>query len=265
MSTIIALAGKGGTGKTTLAGLLVRYMVEKGKKPILAVDADANANLNEVLGVMAGQTLGDAREEMKKGGLPGMTKDIFMEMRIQEALVEAEGFDLIVMGRPEGQGCYCAANTLLTEFVERLSENYPYIVVDNEAGMEHISRLTTRNINVLLLVSDSSRRGLQAAVRIGQLAKELGLKIGKKYVIINQAEKKDLADLEEWGSLLQENGLSLLGIVPKDELIYSFDKEGKPTSKLPEESPALKKAFQLFDLLFDETPGAGTDILHNQE
>ena len=265
MSTIIALAGKGGTGKTTLAGLLVRYMVEKGKKPILAVDADANANLNEVLGVMAGQTLGDAREEMKKGGLPGMTKDIFMEMRIQEALVEAEGFDLIVMGRPEGQGCYCAANTLLTEFVERLSENYPYIVVDNEAGMEHISRLTTRNINVLLLVSDSSRRGLQAAVRIGQLAKELGLKIGKKYVIINQAEKKDLVDLEEWGSLLKENGLSLLGIVPKDEFIYSFDKEGKPTSKLPEESPALKKAFQLFDLLFDETPGTGTDILHNQE
>jgi len=265
MSTIIALAGKGGTGKTTLAGLLVRYMVEKGKKPILAVDADANANLNEVLGVMAGQTLGDAREEMKKGGLPGMTKDIFMEMRIQEALVEAEGFDLIVMGRPEGQGCYCAANTLLTEFVERLSENYPYIVVDNEAGMEHISRLTTRNINVLLLVSDSSRRGLQAAVRIGQLAKELGLKIEKKYVIINQAEKKDLVDLEEWGSLLKENGLSLLGIVPKDEFIYSFDKEGKPTSKLPEESPALKKAFQLFDLLFDETPGAGTDILHNQE
>ncbi len=265
MSTIIALAGKGGTGKTTLAGLLIRYMVEKGKKPILAVDADANANLNEVLGVMAGQTLGDAREEMKKGGLPGMTKDIFMEMRIQEALVEAEGFDLIVMGRPEGQGCYCAANTLLTEFVERLSENYPYIVVDNEAGMEHISRLTTRNINVLLLVSDSSRRGLQAAVRIGQLAKELGLKIEKKYVIINQAEKKDLADLEEWGSLLKENGLSLLGIVPKDELIYSFDKEGKPTSKLPEESPALKKAFQFFDRLFDETPGTGTDILPNQE
>ena len=265
MSTIIALAGKGGTGKTTLAGLLIRYMVEKGKKPILAVDADANANLNEVLGVTAGQTLGDAREEMKIGGLPGMTKDIFMEMRIQEALVEAEGFDLIVMGRPEGQGCYCAANSLLTEFVERLSENYPYIVVDNEAGMEHISRLTTRNINVLLLISDSSRRGLQAAVRIGQLAKELGLKIGKKYVIINQAEKKDLADLEEWGSLLKENGLSLLGIVPKDELIYSFDKEGKPTSKLPEESPALKKAFQFFDLLFDETPGTGTDILPIQE
>jgi len=265
MSTIIALAGKGGTGKTTLAGLLIRYMVEKGKKPILAVDADANANLNEVLGVTAGQTLGDAREEMKKGGLPGMTKDIFIEMRIQEALVEAEGFDLIVMGRPEGQGCYCAANSLLTEFVERLSENYPYIVVDNEAGMEHISRLTTRNINVLLLISDSSRRGLQAAVRIGQLAKELGLKIGKKYVIINQAEKKDLADLEEWGSLLKENGLSLLGIVPKDELIYSFDKEGKPTSKLPEESPALKKAFQFFDLLFDETPGTGTDILPIQE
>ena len=125
MSYTIALAGKGGTGKTTVAGLLIRYMVEKGKKPVLAVDADANANLNEVLGVEARQTIGDAREEMKKGGLPGMTKDIFMEMRIQESLVESEGFDLIIMGRPEGQGCYCAANTLLSQFIEKLSENYP--------------------------------------------------------------------------------------------------------------------------------------------
>lgn len=251
MSYTIALAGKGGTGKTTTAGLLIRYMVEKGLKPILAVDADANANLNEVLGVAAGQTIGDAREEMKKGGLPGMTKDVFMEMRIQEALVEAEGFDLIVMGRPEGQGCYCAANSLLSQFIEKLSENYPYLVVDNEAGMEHISRLTTREIDVLLIVSDSSRRGLQAAIRIGELTRELGLKIEKRWVIINQAEKEDLGETQEWETLLKENGLSFLGIIPKDELIYEFDKEGKPTSTLPEHSVARSTAFKLFDSIFE--------------
>jgi CO dehydrogenase maturation factor len=251
MSYTIALAGKGGTGKTTVAGLLIRYMVEKGKKPVLAVDADANANLNEVLGVSARQTIGDAREEMKKGGLPGMTKDIFMEMRIQESLVESEGFDLIIMGRPEGQGCYCAANTLLSQFIEKLSQNYPYLVVDNEAGMEHISRLTTREIDVLLVVSDSSRRGIQAAIRIGALTRELGLKIEKNLVIINLAEPKDLTEIKEWGTLLQEQGLTLLGVIPKDELIYEFDKEGKPTSTLPEQSKARSAAFKLFEVLFD--------------
>ncbi len=251
MSYTIALAGKGGTGKTTVAGLLIRYMVGKGKKPVLAVDADANANLNEVLGVSARQTIGDAREEMKKGGLPGMTKDIFMEMRIQESLVESEGFDLIIMGRPEGQGCYCAANTLLSQFIEKLSQNYPYIVVDNEAGMEHISRLTTREIAVLLIVSDSSRRGIQAAIRIGALTKELGLKIKKNLVIINLAEPKDLKEIKEWGALLQEQGLTLLGVIPKDELIYEFDKDGRPTSNLPEQSKARAAAFKLFEGLFD--------------
>jgi CO dehydrogenase maturation factor len=250
MSYTIAMAGKGGTGKTTMAGLLIRYMVEKGRKPVLAVDADANANLNEVLGVAAGQTIGDAREEMKKGGLPNMTKDIFMEMRIQESLVEAEGFDLIIMGRPEGQGCYCAANTLLTQFIEKLSQNYPYLVVDNEAGMEHISRLTTREIDILLIVSDSSRRGLQAAIRIGELTRELGLKIEKSMVIINRAENGDLSEMKKWENLLQEQGLTLLGVVPKDEMIYDFDKEGKPTSILPENSIARTEAYRLFDKLF---------------
>ena len=215
MSYTIALAGKGGTGKTTMAGLLIRYMVEKGLKPVLAVDADSNANLNEVLGVTAGQTIGDAREEMKKGGLPGMTKDIFMEMRIQESLVESEGFDLIIMGRPEGQGCYCAANNLLTQFIEKLSQNYPYMVVDNEAGMEHISRLTTREIDVLLIVSDSSRRGLQAAIRIGELTRELGLKIEKRLVIINRAEQEDLSDLKVLGNAAVGTGINSFGGHPQ--------------------------------------------------
>lgn len=250
MSYTIALAGKGGTGKTTMAGLLIRYMIEKGRKPVLAVDADANANLNEVLGVEARQTIGEAREEMKKGGLPGMTKDIFMEMRIQESLVESVGFDLIIMGRPEGQGCYCAANTLLSQFIEQLSENYPYLVVDNEAGMEHISRLTTREIDVLLIVSDSSRRGIQAGLRIEELTRELGLKIEKKFIIINRAEKEDLSENQARETLFKDHGLTLLGVIPKDEMIYDFDRQGKPTSTLPEESSARSTAFKLFEALF---------------
>ncbi|MEE8480921.1 MAG: AAA family ATPase, partial [Desulfobacterales bacterium] len=153
----IALAGKGGTGKTTLAGLLIKYLVKTGKTPILAVDADSNANFNEVLGLEFSETLGNAREEMKKGIVPGgMTKDVFMSMKLEQAIVESKGYDLIVMGQPEGQGCYCAANTLLTGFLERLTDNYPYIVMDNEAGMEHISRLTTSNVDILLVVSDTS-------------------------------------------------------------------------------------------------------------
>ena len=126
------------------------------------MDADSNANLNEVFGLEVKDTLGNAREEMKKGIVPsGMTKDIFMTMKFQQAIVEDDGYDLVVMGQPEGPGCYCAANTLLTGFLEKLTGNYPYIVMDNEAGMEHISRLTTRNVDVLLIVSDTSRRGFQ--------------------------------------------------------------------------------------------------------
>ncbi len=176
MPYTIALAGKGGSGKTTMAGLLIKYLVRGNKIPILAVDADCNANLNEVLGLEIKDTLGNAREEMKKGVVPGgMTKDIFMEMKLEESLVEAPGFDLVVMGQPEGAGCYCAANTLLAGFMDRLAGNYPFIVMDNEAGMEHISRLTTKNVDILLVVSDSSRRGLQAAIRIDDLAKRLNI------------------------------------------------------------------------------------------
>jgi CO dehydrogenase maturation factor len=143
MPFAIALAGKGGTGKTTVAGLLIKYLVQTEMTPVLAVDADSNANLNEVLGLEVSDTLGNAREEMKKGIVPnGMTKDIFMSMKLEQAIVEDDGFDLIVMGQPEGPGCYCAANTLLTGFLDKLTGNYPYVVIDNEAGMEHISRLS---------------------------------------------------------------------------------------------------------------------------
>jgi len=189
MTYSVALAGKGGTGKTTMAGLLIKYLVEKGKKPVLAVDADANANLNEVLGLEVTETIGDAREQMRTNVDVGMTKDVFMEMKLQQAVVESEGYDLIVMGRPEGTGCYCAANTLLTQYLEKLIDNYPYIVMDNEAGMEHISRLTTNNIDLLIAVSDASRRGIQAASRIIHLSEELHLNIGQKVLVVNRRRR----------------------------------------------------------------------------
>jgi CO dehydrogenase maturation factor len=241
----IALAGKGGTGKTTTAGMLIKYLLKKNKTPILAVDADCNANLNEVLGVDITDTLGNAREEMKKGDVPsGMTKDIFMEMKLEEALVESEGYDLVVMGQPEGAGCYCAANTLLTNFLERLSDQYPYIVMDNEAGMEHISRLTTKDVDILLIVSDPSRRGIQAAVRIEELARSLKIVVGKSYVVINQARE---ALPEPAMEMIKNANLELIGTIPEDDMIYDFDFNGRPTIEMPEDSKSVKAAFEIFD------------------
>jgi CO dehydrogenase maturation factor len=239
------LAGKGGSGKTTLAGMLIRYLVQNNKTPVLAVDADCNANLNEVLGLNVRDTLGNAREDMKKGDVPsGMTKDIFMEMKLEEAVVEADGFDLIVMGQPEGAGCYCAANTLLTQFLERLQGNYPYIVMDNEAGMEHISRLTTSNVDTLLIVSDPSRRGLQAAVRINELARCLNIGVGKSYVVINMVQEPPSQKAME---MIGAANLELIGTVPKDDIIYEYDFEGLPTFDLPEDSKSVRSAFEIFD------------------
>jgi CO dehydrogenase maturation factor len=245
MPFTVALAGKGGCGKTTMAGLLIKYLVKKNKTPILAVDADCNANLNEVLGLEIKDTLGNAREEMKKGVVPGgMTKDIFMEMKLEEAMVEAPGFDLIVMGQPEGAGCYCAANTLLAGFMERLAGNYPFIVMDNEAGMEHISRLTTKNVDVLLIITDPSRRGLQAAVRIDDLARRLNIGVGKSYVVINQIKE---SPSEQALEMIKSGGLELAGTVPEDRNIYEFDFNGRPTIEMPDDSPSVQAAFEIFD------------------
>ena len=244
MTHSIALAGKGGTGKTTMAGLLVKYLGEKGKTPVLAVDADANANLNEVLGLQVPQTLGDAREEMKTGVSAGMTKDIFMEMKLQEAVVETAGFDLIVMGRPEGAGCYCAANTLLTQSLERLIDNYNFVVIDNEAGMEHISRLTTNDIDILLVVSDPTRRGLQAAHRIIALTDQLSLNIGRKMVVVNRVRDGQLEPLDQ---ALDEYKLDLAGMVPEDSDVQKFDLDGRPTIELRNENEAVKASYGIFD------------------
>lgn len=245
----IALAGKGGTGKTTLAGLLIKYLVKTGKTPILAVDADSNANLNEVCGLEVTDTLGNAREEMRKGIVPsGMTKDIFMNMKLQQAVVEDDGFDLIVMGRPEGPGCYCAANTLLTGFLEKLTANYPYIVMDNEAGMEHISRLTTNNVDILLITSDTSRRALQAAIRINDLAKDLNIGVSKSYLIINQTKE---APSDTILNIIKEKGLELAGTIPEDRTVYEYDLNGRPTIELPEDNTAVMAAYEIFDKIIE--------------
>ena len=244
MTYSIGLAGKGGTGKTTVAGLLVKYLVEKGMVPVLAVDGDANANFNEVLGLEVNETLGDAREEMKKGVAAGMTKDVFMEMKLEQAVVEAQGFDLIVMGRPEGPGCYCAANTLLTQYLDRLIHNYAYVVIDNEAGMEHISRLTTNNIDILLVVSDTTRRGIHSAARIMELTDELDMNIGKKWFIVNQVRNGQADALER---IMKEFQLPLAGMIPEDKQVQDFDLEGRPTIELTGDNKALEACFGIFE------------------
>jgi len=242
----IAVAGKGGVGKTTTAGLLVRYLVEKGKKPVLAVDADSNTNLNEVLGLEVESTLGEAREEMKSTAAqnPNLTKDMLIEMRVNQALVEAEGFDLIAMGRPEGAGCYCAANHLLTASMDKLADNYKYLVIDNEAGMEHISRVTTARIDLLLAISDPSRRSLTAAKRVIDLAKEMKVLEGKSYLIISMVRGEPSPELLK---AVEELGLNLAGWVPDDPELAGWDLSGKPISQLPDENPVKSAAYGIFD------------------
>ena len=244
MSMTIAMAGKGGTGKTTIAGLLIRFLLKKGMAPILAVDADANANLNEVLGLRVETTLGEAREGLKDGVPTGMTRDLFMEYKVQQSLVESHGYDLIVMGRPEGPGCYCHANTLLSRYMETLCGNYRVVVMDNEAGMEHISRLLARRADILLIVSDPTQRGIQAAKRIRDLVRELKLNIKKDYVIINRVNGQLPPAVKD---AVDAAGLNLAGCVQEDELISRYDTEGRPFVELPDDAKSVQALDEIFE------------------
>jgi len=246
MSFTIAVSGKGGTGKTTFAGMIIRYLLGKNRGPVLAVDADANANLNEVLGIEVKATIGEMRERMKEPDeVPtGMTKDVWFEYKVQEALTEAKGFDLLVMGRPEGAGCYCAANTLARKYIDMLTENYPYVVIDNEAGMEHFSRLTTRDVDLLFVLSDSSRRGIMTAARIRDLVKELKLNIKKDLLVLNRMAGPLQHDTAEE---IKKNRLDLAGIIPSDEEINRFDRNGTPTFRLPSSVPSVQAAWHIFE------------------
>jgi CO dehydrogenase maturation factor len=241
MAQTIAVAGKGGTGKTSLTGLIIHYLSKSGKGPVLAVDADANSNLNEVLGVEAGVSLGELREELERGETmaenpipPGMSKADYTEMKFSNALTEMDDYDMLVMGRTQGAGCYCFVNGLLQHQIQKFSGGYTYVVVDNEAGMEHISRGVLPSVDTILLVSDCSRRGIQAAGRISQLVGSLHLTPKQMGLIVNRAPNGELSEgiKEE----IKIQGLKLLAAVPQDEQVYEYDSQGIPLVDLPEDS-----------------------------
>ena len=254
MAQTIALAGKGGVGKTTICGMLVEYLCQKKNGPVLAVDADANSNLNEVLGVEIESTLGDIREDIARAEMAavspipaGMTKADYAEKRFSEALTEADDFELPVMGRTQGKGCYCFVNGLLSSQVAKYAKNYRYIVVDNEAGLEHLSRGILPKVDVILLVSDCSRRGVQAAGRLAEMVRELDLGPKEVGLIVNRAPGGRLSDgvREE----IDRHGLKLMGVVPHDDTVYEYDAEGRPSVTVPENSPVKQAVRAIFDQL----------------
>ncbi|EGO64661.1 AAA family ATPase [Acetonema longum] len=238
MTRQIAVAGKGGTGKTTFTSLLIRYLIEKKKGPILAVDADPNANLNEALGLKLGETISEVIARTKSAeGLPaGMTQETFIQYKLQSALVETKDVDLLVMGGPDGPGCYCFPNNILRKHLENLSDGYNYTIMDNEAGMEHISRRVTSAVDILFIVSDTSARGIRSAGRVHSLVRSLSSRIKEIYLIVT---KNQTGDLEALQAEIAATGLTLIGVIPYDACIVRYDLESKPLFDLPEDSPAV--------------------------
>ncbi len=248
MTVTIAIAGKGGTGKTTLAGLLVRYLRERNAGAILAIDADPATNLHTVLGLPEPVSVGNIREETaaqvsRGAAMPaGMSKQDYFEYQINQAIVEGQGFDLLAMGRPEGRGCYCAANNMLRVIIDQIAGGYDYVVMDNEAGLEHLSRRTTRDVDRLLIVSDPSMRGLVTAGRVLELSRELKTVVGHAGLVVNRVQ----------GALpppiavkAEELGLELVGTIPDDPLVPEFDSYGRPLIELPADAPALQAAYEI--------------------
>lgn len=239
MSFNIAVAGKGGSGKTSLASLIIRYLKKNGVGPILAVDADPNANLGESLGLGIKQTIGSIIglfHEEKINIPPGMTKEAYLEYKFNEAMVESKGLDLLVMGRGEGPDCYCYPNLILKEFIDTLAGNYAYIIMDNEAGMEHLSRRTTQNVDELLIISDHSVKGVRTVARIRDLVTELKLVVKRQSVIINFVPNQlDPLITEELNRL----GIDPIATIPLDEGLYEYDLKLKPLLDLPDTSKAV--------------------------
>jgi CO dehydrogenase maturation factor len=251
LSFNIAVAGKGGTGKTSVASMVIRYLMKKGAGPILAVDADPNANLGESLGLDIKQTLGSiiASFNEEKINIPaGMTKEAYLDRRINEAVVEAKGIDLVTMGRGEGPDCYCYPNVILRKFADTLSGNYPYMVMDNEAGMEHLSRRTTQNVDELLLVSDHSVKGVRTIARIKELVDELKLEVKRQSVLINRVpDGIDPVVAKEMSRL----GIEPTATIPLDDEVYQYDIELKPLLDLPDSSRAVQAVNNLMARLLD--------------
>ena len=250
MTKTIAVAGKGGTGKTTITALIIDYLTKKSEGPILAIDADPSTNLNLALGVPLDDTVGDVREETATavgGGqaMAGMSKWDYLDLRISEALVEERSFDLLAMGRPEGPGCYCAANNILRSSVDRLSDAYDWVVIDNEAGLEHLSRRTTRDVDLLLLVSDPTLRGIIAAGRVAELVSELKTQVGRTMLVVNRVNGDRLP--EPLLKAIEEYHLQLAGTVPADPGISELDALGEPIVALPADAASRRALHAILD------------------
>lgn len=250
MAYVIGFAGKGGTGKTTIAALTVRYLMEKKNKAVMAVDADSNSCLNEALGVQIHATIGKLREEsldqIRSGAERpgGMSMEQLFDFQVQQSIIEAKGFDLMVMGRPEGPGCYCAANNIIRKYTDQLSEKYNYVVIDNEAGMEHLSRRTTHAVDLLLVISDPTQKGLLTAQRIDALVDELKLDVKERKLIVNRVSGDNFEKLKKSTiDIKLEEAFN----IPEDENIFHLDMEGKPIFDLPSDSIAVKTVFEILD------------------
>jgi CO dehydrogenase maturation factor len=256
MTTTIALAGKGGVGKTTVAGMVVKYLVQNESGAVLAIDADPSSNLNMVLGLDLDWTVGDIREDMlvqvknslvtggaAMGALQGgLSKHDYLDYQIRSSLAEGDQFDLIAMGRSEGPGCYCAVNHNLRDVIDTISKNYRYVVIDNEAGMEHLSRRTTRDIQHLLIVSDPTQRGLVAAERIADLSKELDIDVENTYLILNRLSNDIPEPIQ---SFIDNLGVHFLGTIPFDEELVTYEFSGKPLVELGDNSPVYRNTAQM--------------------
>ncbi|MBZ0157491.1 MAG: carbon monoxide dehydrogenase [Alphaproteobacteria bacterium] len=252
MAFTIAFAGKGGTGKTSLAGLTIKYLIGRRRGPVLAVDADSNSCLNEALGLEIHATIGKLREEslqaVRSGGERpgGMSMEQLFDYQVQQSIIESQGFDLMVMGRPEGPGCYCAANNIIRKYTDLLSDKYPYVVIDNEAGMEHLSRRTTHQIDLLIIVSDPTVKGVLTAKRINELVDELQLAVERRVLIINRVTG---IGSEELRKMAEQSNISIAGLVPQDEMVSKFDLEGKPVFRLPDDARSVQAVFGILDTL----------------
>ena len=248
---IVAVAGKGGVGKTTVAALLIRSLLARGLKPLLAVDADPSICLYQKLGVEAGRTLGQIREDtlrLKEGAPAGLAKRDLLEMEVQSAVVEGTGFDLLTMGRQEGAGCYCAVNNLLRSFVDGLGGAYKTVVIDNEAGMEHLSRRTNAGVDVMLFVCQPTRSSARAVAGLKELARSLDFRIGGEYVVLNRANGVPEAAVR---AEIEGAGLETIGAVPEDDAVLRYESQDESLLKLPADSAAAAAVDQIVKKLIE--------------
>lgn len=247
MSFVIGISGKGGVGKTTLSALIVRRLIARGKEPVLAVDADPNTCLDSNLGVHAERTIGrvreDARKEAGKGLGAGISKQQMLELKISESLVEAQGFDLIAMGRSEGPGCYCYANNVLKHAIKTISDEYPFVVIDNEAGMENLSRRIVTKVDLLVMVADPSRRGLDTLKRLHEVTEEMEIEYDKLALIINRMRRDELPEYAR--QISEATKADLLVGIPDDMELAEFGEDGRNLADLPAENTVARKIDEL--------------------